>query len=291
MNAVTELDDNVLLILTRVPVSSSIDRVLTGPFQPEPEGGTTAASAFHLHGKHDQKTHGSGGTSWPGDWGGVSLEEARALTYQHYQQMFKVLNLGSDPDRPAIDKATTGYTFYQSGDNLVGIHADADINDTDTAKLMENVDTLSERFPVPGGVNVMVDTIDAMNPSDWRKIDGGMDPNLAETVKATGMMRFSDMGLNGGAESHLTELYRGDQATSLIAHEWGHTQDTIDTFASRQVKKDLRAAGVGNSSRYALVGGPDEAFAEAFADFNTTPSGGTYAWSSTQAYVDTYGWK
>jgi hypothetical protein len=257
---------------------------------------STVASAFHLPGKHDQRSHGRKGRSGslPGDWKPVTRLDALDLTVR---QMRNVPGNEVTPTQELEDSAAAwmgACHSYRSGNNLVAVNANAALTDEELGKFLGHVDSLSAKYPIDGGVNIYVDTLDRLNPTLMDQILGR--PVLAETAGGSGMMHFSDMAASGKLDR--PSAYRGDPTQAILAHEWGHAQDTDIGYGPSTggdpKKQELWANITSNprtGSEYAATD-PDEALAEAFSDHFTTLEGSqaNYQWDSTADYAKEYGW-
>jgi hypothetical protein len=259
----------------------------------------TTVSAFHQRGKHNQKTHAGGRASYPEGWADSNTEELRTAWTNAIQKRRQ--HRGEAPVLTKIEEQSMMETILRApgtakmevyrgpNDSFIYTMNGVKMRDADRDKLMTTVTELSTRFPVPGGVRIAVD------------IDGAFHWGVAgETVRGTGEMHLNEAAwkpswANDKQASWPVLVGSEGPLRYVTTHEWGHTQDHLSDKRRDDISiKAMFSGGEKGTvvSAYALMGGPVEGYADAFADFAMTWPGEEYTYgTSTATWAKELGWK
>lgn len=207
----------------------------------------------HLAGKHDQSTHGKGGGN-PAD-GDYKPGNWRDVKHPV-----------SDSGPPILHEARNGNAQY----------VERQVVPADQRKeIVETLDELLVSNPPDGRINTKVWIEDIHQPGTLGMTGRGF-PVMMIDAKRIREETPEEPG------HFMPGYYKGSRTRYLLAHEWGHTIDRRDRPKIIDQHKRL-----GSGSRYGQRA-PEEAYAEAFAEFFT--SGGRTSDPVAQAYAKEEGW-
>jgi hypothetical protein len=246
---------------------------------------TEVASAFHLPGKHNQKTHGRGGG---GSWKRVDNAKVEEENYQKLRQEMHgiypaILDEGEEAWLQDMVRVPAGTRIYELGDGKIRLQVSgrARLTDANITAAQKTIENLNRKFPVTEKVDVHLDPAGSFPVPEL---------TLGETTGNS--IRINDLAFNPGYSvegtglAHPAAFYR-DPAGATIAHEWGHVvENTVDPDAVRSTFHD-NFEGVSRYAQNAFSSAaPSEGFAECFADFAM----GDHSLPATTAYAKQFGW-